>query len=159
MSVYTVLKIIERRPNWYFLTPFFLLVHQKSFVGGCVVTLYNTASGVLGHHLSFSEINCKDSPQFASKLLYSRQKNQKNIFLGHDNSIPGAIWASSGVAIFSIWFKLCHTVTSVQTPPFIWTGCCWPERFEAFCPVWEPSAQGLVCSPAVHLPLVSLEAH
>lgn len=61
-------------PFWLSLHKF----HQKSFVGGCVVTLYNTASGVLGHHLSFSEMNCKDSPQF------SREKNQKNLILSQE---------------------------------------------------------------------------
>lgn len=103
-------------------------------------------------HLSFSEMNSKHSPQFPTKLLSHNEKNQK-VFLGYDNSIPGAPRASSGITIFSLLLKLSR---QFRLPHSSELAAADQEGLKLCSPGWEPSAQGLFCRTPMPLLCVSI---
>lgn len=131
--------------------------HWNSFVGGCVIALYNTASEIHGHHLSFSEMSTKDSTQFPSKLLSPRQKNQNQpfwdmIILSQEPfELPvGLQFSPFDLNSATLWhqFRLPIRLNCLLNPD--------QKGLELCSSGWESSSQGIVCSTPMLLLHVSI---
>lgn len=134
-------------------------LHQKASLDGHAVILYNTASELCGHHLNFSEMSGKGSPQFPSKFLGLPDREIKKsswemVILSQ------VISASNEITTFLIRFKFCHAVMLVQAPLSSWTGSlltCPDHKGLQVCSAGRESpAQGLVCTTPMLLLHVSI---